>query len=125
MVLFQLSTSEYLSHGAKINGTKSNFISMLYSNSHNKTDGANNNSIIYPINGISNGQNGGSKDNAIGINAEDLCCCEYINSHGERSHLMTLLCDCAELDDTVDRFVKGDPIPASRSDEILTTIEDR
>ena len=98
---------------------------MLASNDHNKTDGANNNSIIDPLNGISNGKNNGREDKSRGINTEDLCCCEYINSHGERTHLMALLCDCAELDDAVDRIIKGSPIPASRPEEIMTTIEDR
>ena len=56
---------------------------------------------------------------------EELCCCEYVNSHGQRSHLMALFCDCAELDDAVDRLFKGASIPSTRSNEIMNTIEDR
>ena len=59
------------------------------------------------------------------IPGEELCCCEYVNSHGQRSHLMALFCDCAELDDAVDRLFKGASIPSTRSNEIMNTIEDR
>ena len=91
-------------------------------NIYNKTDGANNNSIHKNSNDIRNDKHNHKDDS---ISGEDLCCCEYINSHGERSHLMALFCDCAELDDAVDRFFKGVAIPSSRSEEIMTTIEDR
>jgi len=56
---------------------------------------------------------------------DPLCCCEYVNSKGERSHLLALFCDCAEVDDMVDRLVKGLPVPNSRNEEIMATIEDR
>ena len=56
---------------------------------------------------------------------DPLCCCEYINSKGERSHLLALFCDCAEVDDMVDRLVKGLPVPNSRNEEIMAAIEDR
>ena len=38
---------------------------------------------------------------------DPLCCCEYQNVHGERSHLCGLFCDCSELDDTVDKLFSG------------------
>ena len=56
---------------------------------------------------------------------QPLCCCEYINSRGERAHLFGLFCDCTEVDDFVDRVVKGLPVPTTRNQEILATIEDR
>ena len=56
---------------------------------------------------------------------DPLCCCEYVNAKGERSHLLALFCDCAEVDDMVDRLVKGLPVPNSRNEEIMATIEDR
>ena len=61
----------------------------------------------------------------ISSTAEDLCCCEYLNSKGERSHLLALFCDCAELDDAVDRWVNGVAIPSSRAEEIMRVVEDR
>ena len=56
---------------------------------------------------------------------QPLCCCEYINSRGERAHLFGLFCDCTEVDDFVDRVVKGLPVPNTRNEEILATLEDR
>ena len=88
----------------------------------NKEDGANNNSFN-DKNRNNFGKNDKSKDGVI--SSEDLCCCEYINSHGERSHLMGLFCDCSELDDAVDRIFKGLAIPTSRPNEIMSVIEDR
>ncbi|XP_078685943.1 palmitoyltransferase ZDHHC23-like isoform X1 [Branchiostoma floridae x Branchiostoma belcheri] len=34
---------------------------------------------------------------------EGLCCCEYINTQGERSHLLMSFCDCEALDAAADR----------------------
>ncbi|XP_044140094.1 palmitoyltransferase ZDHHC23 [Bufo gargarizans] len=34
-----------------------------------------------------------------------LCCCEYINQKGERSHLAACLCDCEDLDEACDRWI--------------------
>ena len=90
---------------------------------NNKNDGANNNSIQKNQNDLQDHIYDVHKEDRISV--EDLCCCEYINSHGQRSHLMTLFCDCAELDDAVDRLFKGLPLPSSRSHEIMSTIEDR
>ena len=89
---------------------------------YNKEDGANNNSF-YDKNRNNIKTHDKSKDG--GISSDDLCCCEYINSQGERSHLMGLFCDCAELDDAVDRFFKGLSIPSSRPHEIMSVVEDR
>ncbi|KAM4794821.1 palmitoyltransferase ZDHHC23 isoform 2-T2 [Rhinophrynus dorsalis] len=36
---------------------------------------------------------------------ETLCCCEYINQRGERSHLAACLCDCEDLDEACDRWI--------------------
>ena len=32
-----------------------------------------------------------------------LCCCEYMNRHGERSHVAACCCDCEDVDDACDR----------------------
>lgn len=34
---------------------------------------------------------------------EALCCCEYVNRFGERSHVAACCCDCEDLDDACDR----------------------
>ncbi|KAE8621184.1 hypothetical protein XENTR_v10004714 [Xenopus tropicalis] len=36
---------------------------------------------------------------------ESLCCCEYINQKGERSHLAACLCDCEDVDEACDRWI--------------------
>ena len=87
---------------------------------YNKEDGANNN--LY---NDKNSSNFNKRSSDGGISAQDLCCCEYINNNGERSHLMALFCDCSELDDAVDRLFKGLKIPSSRPNEIMSVIEDR
>lgn len=56
---------------------------------------------------------------------DSLCCCEYTNVHGERAHLFGLFCDCAELDDAVDRLVGGQRVPDKRCEAILEVVEDR
>jgi len=56
---------------------------------------------------------------------DPFCCCEYTNSSGERSHLLALCCDCAELDMAVDNLVSGKNVGNHRVNEILAVIEDR
>ena len=93
---------------------------MYSSPTYNKEDGANNNLF-----NDKNRNNFNKISSDGGISADDLCCCEYINSNGERSHLMALFCDCSEVDDAVDRLFKGLKIPSSRTNEIMSVIEDR
>ena len=50
---------------------------------------------------------------------EALCCCQYVSSSGERRHLVQLCCDCAELDEAVDRLVSGRAVPDGRADKVL------
>lgn len=57
--------------------------------------------------------------------SDPLCCCEYINAKGQRSHVLGFLCDCAELDDTVDRLFAGQSVPKSKLLEIWNILEDR
>ncbi|TRY78454.1 hypothetical protein TCAL_06153 [Tigriopus californicus] len=57
--------------------------------------------------------------------SDPLCCCEYINANGQRSHVLGFLCDCAELDDTVDRLFAGQSVPKSKVLEIWNVLEDR
>ena len=48
------------------------------------------------------------------LEADPLCCCEYKNLDGQRAHLCGLFCDCAELDDAVDRLISGHKMPENR-----------
>lgn len=60
---------------------------------------------------------------------EGLCCCEYVNSRGERSHVAACCCDCEDLDDAFDRWAKRISAGASavcetQVDELLLAIQD-
>lgn len=50
-----------------------------------------------------------------------LCCCEYMNRHGQRSHVAACCCDCEDLDDACDRWEMRDLIlcPNLRQDRQL------
>lgn len=54
-----------------------------------------------------------------------LCCCEYLNENGERSHLLGLLCDCSEVDDAFDRFIRGDKWHQTQLRNICSVLHDR
>jgi len=62
------------------------------------------------------------------IDIEDpnpLCCCEYINNDGERSHLLGFFCDCEALDDSFERLIQRQPMPEGRLREIGAVLRDR
>lgn len=54
-----------------------------------------------------------------------LCCCEYLNTDGERSHILALCCDCEAVDKAADRLFAGQGLSDSSVGEIITVIEDR
>ncbi|XP_060564187.1 palmitoyltransferase ZDHHC23-B-like isoform X2 [Ruditapes philippinarum] len=54
-----------------------------------------------------------------------LCCCEYRNKNGEKSHLLACCCDCEALDQIADRVFKCEKIPTSLVDRLFETIVDR
>ncbi|KAF3703605.1 Palmitoyltransferase ZDHHC23 [Channa argus] len=54
-----------------------------------------------------------------------LCCCEYVNRHGERSHVAACCCDCEDLDDACDRFLKREPQKPESLSQVATVITDR
>ncbi|RUS80150.1 hypothetical protein EGW08_012073 [Elysia chlorotica] len=56
---------------------------------------------------------------------EPLCCCEYINMHGEKTHILGICCDCEALDDTFDKIFKCEPVPDSTVDKLLSVLGDR
>ncbi|XP_038658350.1 palmitoyltransferase ZDHHC23-B isoform X3 [Scyliorhinus canicula] len=54
-----------------------------------------------------------------------LCCCEYINHHGEKSHILASCCDCVDLDEACDRCLKGKSVSSQTIDRVTDTIYDR
>ncbi|KAM9713162.1 palmitoyltransferase ZDHHC23-B isoform 1-T5 [Menidia menidia] len=56
---------------------------------------------------------------------EGLCCCEYVNRHGERSHLTACCCDCEDLDDACDRFLKREPQKPESLSQVAAVVSDR
>ncbi|XP_064617480.1 palmitoyltransferase ZDHHC23-like [Liolophura sinensis] len=56
---------------------------------------------------------------------ESLCCCEYRNEDGARSHILGCFCDCEALDQAFDRCITCRPIPKQLSERMWRTIADR
>ncbi|XP_068615571.1 palmitoyltransferase ZDHHC23-B-like [Brachionichthys hirsutus] len=56
---------------------------------------------------------------------ETLCCCEYVNGRGERSHVAACFCDCEDLDDACDRFLKRDPQRPESLSKVAEVFQDR
>ncbi|XP_070709129.1 palmitoyltransferase ZDHHC23-B [Pempheris klunzingeri] len=56
---------------------------------------------------------------------ETLCCCEYVNRHGERSHVAACCCDCEDLDDACDRFLKREPQKPESMTQVASVVTDR
>uniref|UniRef100_A0A8C9W4G5 Palmitoyltransferase n=1 Tax=Scleropages formosus TaxID=113540 RepID=A0A8C9W4G5_SCLFO len=56
---------------------------------------------------------------------EPLCCCEYVNRHGERSHLAACCCDCEDLDQACDRWLKREPQKADSLARVAAVVKDR
>ncbi|XP_028290124.1 palmitoyltransferase ZDHHC23-B [Gouania willdenowi] len=54
-----------------------------------------------------------------------LCCCEYVNSRGERSHMGACCCDCNDLDEACDRFLKREPQKPESLSKVADVIADR
>ncbi|KAJ3611422.1 hypothetical protein NHX12_021437 [Muraenolepis orangiensis] len=56
---------------------------------------------------------------------EALCCCEYINRLGERSHVGACCCDCEDLDEACDRWIKLEPQRQDSLDRLSAVVADR
>lgn len=56
---------------------------------------------------------------------ETLCCCEYVNRQGERSHVAACCCDCEDLDDACDRFLKREPQKEDTLSKVADVLTDR
>lgn len=54
-----------------------------------------------------------------------LCCCEFRNLHGQRTHILAFCCECEELDHAVDQCLKGNRVPRDKLNDISMVINDR
>ncbi|XP_018529365.1 palmitoyltransferase ZDHHC23-B isoform X1 [Lates calcarifer] len=63
--------------------------------------------------------------NKVKEEEETLCCCEYVNRHGERSNVAACCCDCEDLDDACDRFLKREPQKPESLSQVAAVVTDR
>ncbi|MCJ8745814.1 hypothetical protein PDJAM_G00134660 [Pangasius djambal] len=54
-----------------------------------------------------------------------LCCCEYVDRHGGRSHMAACCCDCEDLDEACDRWMKREPQNPDSLSQVASTVTDR
>ncbi|XP_069997105.1 palmitoyltransferase ZDHHC23 isoform X2 [Penaeus vannamei] len=54
-----------------------------------------------------------------------LCCCEYVNREGERSHILATFCNCEDLDESFDRLLTRRNVDTRRCEKIMETAVDR
>ncbi|KAK7079905.1 hypothetical protein SK128_000358 [Halocaridina rubra] len=54
-----------------------------------------------------------------------LCCCEYINEDGERSHILAAFCDCEAIDEAFERLVTWKPVEGQTYQKMMMTLADR
>ncbi|XP_062841578.1 palmitoyltransferase ZDHHC23-B isoform X2 [Trichomycterus rosablanca] len=56
---------------------------------------------------------------------DTLCCCEYVDRHGGRSHMAACCCDCEDLDEACDRWMKREPQKLDSLTRVTDTVSDR
>ncbi|XP_010888339.3 palmitoyltransferase ZDHHC23 isoform X1 [Esox lucius] len=56
---------------------------------------------------------------------EPLCCCEYVDRRGDRSHVAACCCDCEDLDEACDRWLKKEPQRTDSSSRLAALVADR
>ncbi|XP_075994293.1 palmitoyltransferase ZDHHC23-B [Genypterus blacodes] len=54
-----------------------------------------------------------------------LCCCEYVNRLGERSHVAACCCDCEDLDEVCDRFLNRESQKTDSLSQVAAVVTDR
>ncbi|XP_064092251.1 palmitoyltransferase ZDHHC23-B-like isoform X2 [Macrobrachium nipponense] len=54
-----------------------------------------------------------------------LCCCEYINEDGERSHILAAFCNCEAVDEAFDRLITLNPVDERTTKKFWRTLSDR
>ncbi|XP_050310952.1 LOW QUALITY PROTEIN: palmitoyltransferase ZDHHC23 [Anthonomus grandis grandis] len=56
---------------------------------------------------------------------KDLCCCEDYDLSNERNHILACCCNCVDLDEVVDNFIKGKRVPEHNRAGFMNTMRDR
>ncbi|KAM6977235.1 palmitoyltransferase ZDHHC23-B isoform 2-T2 [Aplochiton taeniatus] len=56
---------------------------------------------------------------------ETLCCCEYVDRHGGKSHVAACCCDCEDLDEACDRWLKREQQRPDSLSRLAATVTDR
>ncbi|KAG9351385.1 hypothetical protein JZ751_022634 [Albula glossodonta] len=56
---------------------------------------------------------------------EPLCCCEFMNNEGERTHIVTCFCDCDLLDQVCNRWLKGEAQQEGALSQVVAVVKDR
>ncbi|KAH0625028.1 hypothetical protein JD844_033046 [Phrynosoma platyrhinos] len=68
----------------------------------------------------------GKKKPPGGPEMEDtLCCCEYLDRNGKRSHLAACFCECDDLDECCERWLTCRSLPPGMLERIADTFTDR
>ncbi|XP_064206794.1 palmitoyltransferase ZDHHC23-B [Anguilla rostrata] len=56
---------------------------------------------------------------------DPLCCCEFVNHEGERTHMAACFCDCEHLDQACDRWLKGEAQKEGALSQVVAVVQDR
>ena len=56
---------------------------------------------------------------------DPLCCCEYVSHRGERTHLLSICCNCEEFDTAFDKLLGGRGVSSDSFDAVLADCDDR
>ncbi|XP_023700940.1 palmitoyltransferase ZDHHC23-B isoform X2 [Paramormyrops kingsleyae] len=56
---------------------------------------------------------------------DPLCCCEYVDRQGDRQHMAACCCDCEDLDQACDRWLKRQPQKADSLSRVIAVVTDR
>ncbi|XP_060717236.1 palmitoyltransferase ZDHHC23-B isoform X2 [Tachysurus vachellii] len=56
---------------------------------------------------------------------DPLCCCEYVDRHGGQSHMAACCCDCEDLDEACDRWMKRESQKPDSISRAAATVTDR
>ncbi|KAJ8390608.1 hypothetical protein AAFF_G00102140 [Aldrovandia affinis] len=56
---------------------------------------------------------------------EPMCCCEFVNREGEKTHMAACCCDCEHLDQACDRWLKGEAHQEGALSRVVAVVKDR
>nr|XP_020660053.1 palmitoyltransferase ZDHHC23 isoform X2 [Pogona vitticeps] len=68
---------------------------------------------------------GGTKTSRSPEMEDTLCCCEYLDRNGQRSHLAACCCECDDLDECCERWLTCKSLPPGILERIADTFTDR